>query len=662
MATNISSSLIANSSISQKQAKLNLPLNFPLRFTVESSNISYAEILALNSTTTINGTLKSITPITSGVTSNIGINSTLTNVSNLISAITDNTTINAAVISAYGLITPVTGTSAIGVISSLNISAISGVISSSSINITDYLTINLSSGTSSNSIITGQSIFAVTLDSDLISNTNINSTIENKQTLAPQTINATSTIISIETAIFTLVTNIVANTSIAIQTLNSISLYSDLINDGNIQGSLINSIESDLIQESDIIISQTWDFPIEFPLTFGNGLNNYISINPQTINADSTIANNYIQDLLQVDLTSNATISGTLTCSYKISSDETTISNIAGTISENINLLPQSINVTSDINTLNINNKSNLVAPVVSNYNIAGITIISFSEQSNINNETDIQGTLYNLIGSQLISETVIKETYSFGFPLTFPLLFDGLLNNRNVDSEINTNSIISGNISSMLFANVNENSSINGRITDIVNISSEIEVGFNINDIISDVTQLSSNISIGSIGSGSITRTDKLTGNIVSNSNLSATLKNNIGLVENFVSSSNINAKVSYLYFITLLGTFIKNSKNTEIFNRNKHANSLYTDYSDTVIQDSNILQTVSINSVKGQIQFNINKALTVQSFSVNANLSTVSDVFEMVIFNVKKSSSEKIITNKESLQFTNILYKTKF
>ena len=143
---------------------------------------------------------------------------------------------------------------------------------------------------------------------------------------------------------------------------------------------------------------------------------------------------------------------------------------------------------------------------------------------------------------------------------------------------------------------------------------------------------------------------------------NLNTTLKNNIGLVESFVLSSKIEAKLSYLYFITLLGTFIRNLKSTKIFDVNHSANSFYTDYSYNVIHDSNILQTVNMNNIKEQTEFNTNKALTVQPFSVNANLSTVSDVFETVIFSTQTSSIEQLKKYEETQQFVDISIKTKF
>jgi len=816
MATNISSSLISYSKITQEPAKFKFPLIIPLRFTNESINISYSEVAPLVVNSAINGNLISIVPLNSSLSS----------------------------------------------------------------------TANIS----------GQLLFNSLLSCNVISNSTIAPTISNKQLLAPQVINPTANIISVETAIFKLVTNIIANTSIAISVNNNVNLDSDLSVYENIQGNLINLIESDLIQNSEIHLHQTWEFPLEFPLlindkesityniesdltsnsvminnsitsllsvdlesqseintnisciyseistinsntnisaninsqlkatsnivsntvisstiinqlkeisnvvsnsavqgsllslqqcisnltsdsnisadivdylaiesdvitavnilssisqsskvisnlnsneviadsnidnslkvisllnsnttirslseqlfsetsnleselvvnanlckliessiesesiievleriyfplefplNFKNGLNNYVSMDPGLLDADSIIINSSIQSLMTSNMQSDVEISADITSKYSINENVNVNSSINSYIKQVSLLTSKTLGLNLTISNTTINNKLNLIGPVNANTVTNGLIKSEFLEQCNIDSYLDINADTYSLIESKIEADCSIKEREIFEFPLEFPLGFNGLFNDVSINIGVEVETVIEANVSSIITSNISGATDLNAKIRNNILIDSSIHVELKINDVITDVTQLSSNISIGSIVSVSITRTNKLTGNIISNSTLNAALKNNVGLVENFVSNSSINAKLSYLYFIVLKGTFIKNSEITEIFDINHSVNSIYTDCSDTVIHDSNILQIFNIKNIKEQTQFNINKALTVQPFSVNVNLSTVSDVLEMVIFNTQISSIEQFKKYEETQQFVNILIKTKF
>ncbi|MDR3595089.1 hypothetical protein [Clostridium sp.] len=952
MATNISSSLIANSTINQKQSQFKFPLNFPFRFTIESVNTTYAEIGALGSSITINGTLKAITPITCNVASSTSSNGQLNNNLNLTTnGLNSTTTVNSTIINTLKLISNLGSTSSYNISLTSKSNIISTLNSSVVVSATDYLQLNLNGNTLSVITINSQSTSTMALSCSLTSNSAISSTITSRQVLAPQVINATSTINDIETAIFKLVTNIVANTAIAISSIESESLISNLNSNTTISGNLVNLIGSNLNQYSNINLPQTWRFPLQFPLLindgqlinynikgnlnsasiitdnsvqdllsvnlgsqsninatisctysekssvctnsniassiisqmqttsnmssniatnatiaaqlkevsnitsntttqgtmwnlqncisgvvsnssvvaniansslivtneitsttiaaaisaksnllvpninavssinsaitsasnligsinandtisslsaivfnelsdldsetvihgasinlidsslstqtnieiqginqfpltfplyFNNGICNNLNLNPQILTGNSQINNNAIQNLLMGNVQSNTGINVTLTCKYSSSSNLSTNTNIVASVKQNLELTSSTINLSFTINNANLDIEINLLGNIEANNLTDCLIKNSALVQSSLDVTSDIEGTVYDLIESSLIANSTIEQTQKFNFPLklplvflediiggliqlesdlkvatdiegnisipieselfsessielkkifefplNFPLCFDEIFNNVIIDSDIDSNSITTGHLSSLLFATETENTNISGTLKNVISLSSSFTANLIINDVTTDISQISGNVVASSNITGAITVNNKLAGNIISNSSLNGTVKNNIGLLEQLISNSNINARVSYLYFIVLQGTFIKNINANYEFNQNNYTNFTYKNYFESVILNKDIANYVYMGAIKEIEIFNVTNNSNVQVLSIDEKVIKISNIYETVIFNQNISLSGQIKTYKLSSQFTNILYNTKF
>ncbi|RII32862.1 hypothetical protein D2A34_21955 [Clostridium chromiireducens] len=373
-------------SIQQKPARFNFPVSFLLKFYIENVNIKYSESASLTSNVRINGTIKLITPISGNSLSSTNVKGQVKNSLGISCGLMSVTTINSNILRACNM------------------------------------------------------------DADIISNSTINIQISKRQLIVPQTINPTADIVGEPTAILKLITNIIANTSIAISIQNNINLDSNLSVNGDIEGDSINLIKSDVIQNADIVILERMNFPLKLPLEFDDNQAFNITLDSD-VTLSSIIMNTAITDLINVNLESDTTLNATLACIYKIGSIATIISSISSTISQNIGLLLEDIRIKSTINPT-ISDKSNLIGQVIGSESIGGISSIKYSEDSNAITNTNIEGETQNLISSILIQETLIELQGVIEFPLNFPVYFnDGINNNLGLDAQsINVHSSIINN------------------------------------------------------------------------------------------------------------------------------------------------------------------------------------------------------------------------
>jgi len=331
MATQISSSLASYSSIQQKQAEFKFPVRLPFGFTIEGINIGYREVSSLISSSKINGSLINIIPIRSNLSSKSSLGGQIKNNSKLLTpGLIDTTSIGPSTImnnfKLVSLLVSVTSNnSLIRTMSHITSSLTSTIVVNGQIGEKLYLISNLNS----NASISGKLASTNNLFTNLAANTNCNIALSSiKSFIVPQTINSVSTIAGTATAIFKLVTNIIANTSEAGVGSNQIKLESDFNSFLNIHGIIYRTIQSDLISHSDITLPQKLVFPLVFPWQFVDGALKSQEI-ASNLNVTSSIINNSIQDLLTVDFVSKSTITGNISSCCKETSTISTSSNVS---------------------------------------------------------------------------------------------------------------------------------------------------------------------------------------------------------------------------------------------------------------------------------------------------------------------------------------------
>ncbi|OPJ63673.1 hypothetical protein [Clostridium chromiireducens] len=602
MATNISSSLTSYSSITQKSAKFNFPVNFPLKFTIESSNISYNETSNIISNTTVSGSLLLITPIKSTFISNSNISGSIKNNSNLASN---------------------------GLIDSVDIDS------------------NLINTVAINSNIEGDSLISVS--------------VSERQLISPAVISPTSNITGIPTSMFKLITNIIANTSIAILSSNYIELESTVNSNTSINGNLINLIDCDLLQVSEIEILKELEFPLTFPFNFLNGLHNDINLSSDDISSNSSIINNRITNLIIANLKGNSVISGEITCNYAISNSLRSVSNVSANLIQSAILKSYAISSDFNIEDSEIIEKLELLGRVAVNSNINGSIRNSLVENADFNSLVTIQGDTWNVIESIVESETFINFNELLEFPLEFPFNFEkGIKNIASISSSDLINSIVHGNIRSLIESEVEALTIIHGQISSVISIVSSMNVSFGINDVITDTTQLSGSIISAASINGNISINNKLVGTVFENSSISGAIKSNLLLKGNIVSNSNFNAVVSYLYFIAFEVKFIINLKDISEFKKSNTFSYKFIDHKENVFLN-NITEKTLISDIRESELLNTNEKLSIKSFSYYKDV-TIQNIYEKVTFTKNITSLKQLVINKEISKFTNEIKIIKF
>ena len=101
------------------------------------------------------------------------------------------------------------------------------------------------------------------------------------------------------------------NTSCSGVSTLGISCQSELVSSSTIVGNIINLVGSNLNVVSGINLSQTFTFPLTFPLVFNNDIIKLMSISGN-IGATSTITDLAIDDLITSNVQSSSVITGIL--------------------------------------------------------------------------------------------------------------------------------------------------------------------------------------------------------------------------------------------------------------------------------------------------------------------------------------------------------------